>query len=207
MVEEQKLHIPKAAKQDWETPVATFKYLDERFGPFDLDAACTPEQLTAMTILTRGGRILIDPTPDSPPYGPPVSNWPSDVLERISEDGIASPWSGTVWLNPPFNALGMWLDKATKQVQDGNADVVCILIPSRTDTAYWQQFVITELRRTTPWDRAPASSWQVDAHPLLHTVVNLPGRLTFIGADGPFTQPCKALIYGHHENITDKEHS
>lgn len=201
MVEDKpKLHIPKAATQDWETPTKTFEYLDERFGPFDLDAACLPDQITAMTILARGGRIIVAPGAD-------VLDWPMNVLERIDRDGLKGNWKGTrAWLNPPFNALGAWLHVATQEVQAGRIGTVCVLMPARTDTAYWQDYVIQESRRTTPWNMAPATSWDVDAHPMLHTVVNLRGRLTFIGADAPFTQPICAVIYGAHGNVADKEH-
>ena len=85
-------------------------------------------------------------------------------------------------------------------------DLVCILMPARTDTRYWQDYVIREMRRTAPWANAPAKVWEVDAPPALHTVVNLPGRLTFIGADAPYTQPCCAVIYGAHGSVEDKEH-
>ncbi|MCH8346771.1 MAG: hypothetical protein IIC87_07595 [Chloroflexi bacterium] len=196
-----KLHIPRASERAWETPTETFRYLDERFGPFDLDAACLPDQITAMTILGRGGSILIPPDETMP------ANWPEAVTNRIGIDGLACPWRGKrVWLNPPFNALADWLPKAIREVEEGVPDLVCVLMPARTDTLYWQEYVIREVRRTAPWANAPAKVWEVDAPPALHTVVNLPGRLTFIGADAPYTQPCCAVIYGAHGDVEDKEH-
>ncbi len=192
-----KLHIPKAASQAWETPVSTFRYLDERFGPFDLDAACTPDQITAMTILGRGGRIL---TPPDVATLDLMIGWPMHVLDRVRSDGLSSPWEGKrVWLNPPFNALADWLPKAIHEVEHDIPDLACVLMPARTDTRYWQDYVIRETRRA-------GNGWDVDAPELLHTVVNLPGRLTFIGADAPYTQPCCAVIYGSSGNVEDKEH-
>ncbi len=199
---ESKLHIPKAATQDWETPIETFEYLDERFGPFDLDAACWPDDITAMTILARGGRILV------PPPWPGTNNMPSyskDVMKRITCDGLKGHWEGKIaWLNPPFNAIGAWLHIVTQKIEQGEVDTVVVIIPSRTDTAYWQQYVVREARRVAPWPNAPERSWEVDAHPMLHTIVNLRGRLTFLGADAPFIQPICALVYGI--NVKDKEH-
>lgn len=191
--EEGKLHIPKAATQAWETPTKTFKYLDERFGPFDLDAACLPDQITAMTILGRGGRIIVPPHTD-------IFDWPDHVLERIDYDGLKYSWQGKrVWLNPPFNALADWLPRAIHEVEEGIPALACVLMPARTDTRYWQEHVIGEMRRA-------GNGWDVDAPEILHTVVNLPGRLTFIGADAPYTQPCCAVIYGWDGNVEDKEH-
>ena len=199
-----KLHIPRASERAWETPVETFRYLDERFGPFDLDAACLPDQITAMTILGRGGCILIPPDTDVSSY---TDGWSQHLLNRVHIDGLNTPWLGRrVWLNPPFSALADWLPKAIHEVEEGVPDLVCILMPARTDTRYWQDYVIREMRRTAPWANAPAKVWEVDAPPALHTVVNLPGRLTFIGADAPYTQPCCAVVYGAHGAVKDTEH-
>ena len=88
-------------------------------------------------------------------------------------------------------------------MQEGNVNTVCVLMPARTDTAYWQQYVVREVRRKVPWPNAPETAWSVDAHPMLHTVVNLAGRLTFLGADAPYTQPICAVVYGL--NVKDKE--
>ena len=103
-----------------------------------------------------------------------------------------------------LNVRGAWLHVATQKVEQGRIDTVCVLMPARTDTSYWQDYVIREVRRTSPWNNAPRTTWDVDARPALHTVVNLPGRLTFIGADAPYTQPCCAVIYSY--NVKDKEH-
>lgn len=188
-----KMHIPRASTQVYETPTATFEYLDNRFGPFDLDAACLPEQLTAMTILARGGSICVPPDLDKwnlPGYS-------DEVLSRIQHDGLNTAWSGRVWLNPPFGELGDWLEQATNQVVLQTCELVCVLMPARTDTGYWQECLYTELRRTK-------TRWEADAHPTLHTVVNLRGRLTFVGQESPFNQPCVAAVFGY--DVKDKEH-
>lgn len=56
------------------------------------------------------------------------------------QDGLAQEWSGKVWMNPPYGrAIGKWVKKAYESSQSG-ALVVC-LIPARTDTAWWHDFV------------------------------------------------------------------
>lgn len=46
-----------------------------------------------------------------------------------------------VWLNPPYGReIGLWVAKAVEEAAAG-ATVVCLL-PARTDTRWWHDFVI-----------------------------------------------------------------
>ena len=54
-------------------------------------------------------------------------------------DGLKQNWSGTCWMNPPYGRkIGIWLKKAYEESLKGTT-VVC-LIPSRTDTKYWNDY-------------------------------------------------------------------
>ena len=57
-------------------------------------------------------------------------------------DGLTQDWSkDIVFMNPPYGReIGKWIKKAYEESQKG-AVVVC-LIPSRTDTAYWHDYVM-----------------------------------------------------------------
>jgi len=51
------------------------------------------------------------------------------------------PRTGVCWMNPPYGRdIGLWVQKAFESAHDG-ATVVC-LIPARTDTAWWHEYVI-----------------------------------------------------------------
>ncbi len=58
-----------------------------------------------------------------------------------SIDGLIQPWHGICWMNPPYGrAIGMWVKKASDSAADG-ATVVCLL-PARTDTGWWHDYVM-----------------------------------------------------------------
>lgn len=62
-------------------------------------------------------------------------------------DGLSLPWPGTVWCNPPYGrGIAKWIEKGYRESQVGST--VVMLIPARTDTAYWHDFVMkaAELR-------------------------------------------------------------
>lgn len=85
-----------------------------RLGPFDLDPCCPPNMpwRTAVKMLTE------------------------------AEDGLAQPWHGRVWLNPPFGRKAVWWLK--KLADHGNG---IALIPARTETEMFYEQV---------WARADA---------------------------------------------------
>ena len=58
------------------------------------------------------------------------------------DDGLSRDWTGVVWMNPPYGReIGRWLRKANESVKDNGATVVC-LVPARTDTNWWHEYVI-----------------------------------------------------------------
>lgn len=56
------------------------------------------------------------------------------------QDGLAQDWRGVCWMNPPYGReIGKWVRKAFESARLG-ATVVCLL-PARTDTSWWHDFV------------------------------------------------------------------
>ena len=95
----------------WETPQDTFDQLAAEFGPFDLDVCATPENAKCSRFFTQ------------------------------ADDGLAQPWVGRCWMNPPYGReIGRWMAKAVRSWGDG-ATVVC-LVPARTDTAWWHDYAM-----------------------------------------------------------------
>jgi len=60
----------------------------------------------------------------------------------VDDDGLAQEWGARVcWMNPPYGRqIGRWVAKAYEESRKG-ATVVCLL-PARTDTAWWHDYVI-----------------------------------------------------------------
>lgn len=98
---------------EWATPQSFFDRLNEMYGPFTLDAAASDDNYKVDTYLTVG------------------------------DDALAVDWSGnTVFLNPPYGrGLKDWIRKSYEEGQKDNTTVV-MLIPARTDTKYWHDYVM-----------------------------------------------------------------
>jgi len=75
------------------------------------------------------------------------------------EDGLKQDWGGqVVFCNPPYGRqIGKWVEKCFEEGQKPNTTVV-LLIPSRTDTRYFHDYILgkAEIRfikgRLTFWD-------------------------------------------------------
>lgn len=131
---------------DYTTPQAVFDALHREFR-FDLDP-CAPEGLN------RGIDMIT--------YRDPVN-------------GLTLSWAGRrVFLNPPYGAtIGRWLEKAYWSATTEHALVVCLL-PSRTDTKWWHEYVMQgEIRF-------------------------IRGRLTFGQAKHPAPFPSAIVVFPRH---------
>jgi len=71
-----------------------------------------------------------------------TKNAKCDRFFTAEDDGLSQNWEGVCWMNPPYGrAIKHWIKKAYESAKENNATVVC-LIPSRTDTAYWHDYVM-----------------------------------------------------------------
>lgn len=59
----------------------------------------------------------------------------------IEDNGLEKDWSGKrVFCNPPYSNISKWVEKAYYEAQKDNT-VVVLLIPSRTDTKSFHNFI------------------------------------------------------------------
>jgi len=62
-------------------------------------------------------------------------------LKRGDFDGLKIAWGKRNFVNPPYgNAIKHWIKKAFNESQKGK--LVVLLIPSRTDTHWWHDFIM-----------------------------------------------------------------
>lgn len=61
-------------------------------------------------------------------------------------DGLMIEWESSNFVNPPYSNIAAWCKKAYEEFQKGK--IVVMLIPSRTDTRYWHDYIMkaTEIR-------------------------------------------------------------
>lgn len=80
------------------------------------------------------GPFTLDPCASS-------TNAKCPTFFTVVEDGLAQKWEGRVFVNPPYGrGIGEWIAKCYQSAQEGA--LVVALLPSRTDTAWWHDYVM-----------------------------------------------------------------
>lgn len=64
---------------------------------------------------------------------------PCPMDDQSPWDGLHLPWQFPAFVNPPYSAIAKWVEKAYREAERGT---VVMLIPSRTDTRWWHEFVM-----------------------------------------------------------------
>ena len=57
----------------------------------------------------------------------------------IQDDGLMCEWFGKVFVNPPYSKVNLWVERCWLWSKEGL--LVVALLPSRTDTIWFHQFV------------------------------------------------------------------
>ena len=95
------------------------------------------------------------------------------------QDAFVQPWTGVCWMNPPYGrSIGLWVKRAYESSLKG-ATVVCLL-PARTDTAWWHDYVLPYAEITF-----------------------IRGRLKFVGAENNAPFPSVIVTFAPPEELTD----
>ena len=59
----------------------------------------------------------------------------------LNENGLTQKWGGVVWCNPPYGRkIGEWVRKGAESA--GHGCTVVMLLPARTDTAWFHDYIL-----------------------------------------------------------------
>lgn len=84
-------------------------------------------------VLAFWGQIDLDPCSNSREF----PNVPARTVYTIDDDGLARPWFGRVFLNPPYGrGIGPWVAKLVESQQRGDVEEGIALLPARVDTQW-----------------------------------------------------------------------
>jgi phage N-6-adenine-methyltransferase len=135
--------IFKSNSDEWATPEYLVAQFSELFGPFDLDPCATPQNAKTGEFFTK------------------------------YQNGLQRKWFGRVWMNPPYSEVAEWMQKAYESVDRGDCERVVCLVPARTDTRWWHDWVAGK-----------------------GTVMFLKGRVKFGDAKFSAPFPSAIIVYG-----------
>ena len=132
-----KVHF-STGKDDWGTPQDLFDALNKEFN------------------------FTLDPCADN-------NNHKCAKYYTIEQDGLAQSWAGeTVFCNPPYSRKTKtnagqiaWVQKCYKEATEGGGIVVVMLIPARTDTIMFHDYILGKADGQNSTDPAPFPSMSV----------------------------------------------
>jgi hypothetical protein len=126
----------------------------------------TPPVIRAAVVDALGGRVDLDPCAD------PGRTFPAARHFTEEDNGLAHPWVGSVYMNPPYGrGITAWTTKLRDELTTGWVTEAVALLPARVDTAWWH-------------DLDPA------------TVCFIRGRLKFSGYECSAPFPSAAVYFG-----------
>lgn len=102
---------------EWYTPLPIVEMARQVMGGIDLDPASTPE-----------ANAVVD----------------ARHIFTADDDGLAQPWHGRVWLNPPYgrgDITGKWWAKLYQEWLDGRCREAMFLANNNTETRWFQHAV------------------------------------------------------------------
>lgn len=122
---------PEVPLEDEATPVS------ERPG-YDGDSWSTPDEHIEAAIEVMG-RIDLDPATN------PTAQARIQALRFYTkaDDGLTKPWSGRVWLNPPYSRglVTAFVEKLLRSYESGDVSQAILLVNNCTDTLWCQDLL------------------------------------------------------------------
>lgn len=119
--------ISNESEQNWATPWWVIRAVEAEYrSKIDLDVCSKHSDKKATRYIAPVGK---------------VSSHPEDP---IAIDGLAADtiWQADhAWCNPPFCDIAPWLQKAHASVAAQTCKRVTLIVPAKTDTAWWHDWI------------------------------------------------------------------
>jgi hypothetical protein len=95
--------------------------------------AYTPDEVIEAALAVMG-KIDLDPCSNSleKPNIPAHQHYTKEL------DGLNRPWTGRIYLNPPYSETADWVNKLLREYQLGHVSEAIVLIKSATDTKWYK---------------------------------------------------------------------
>lgn len=91
----------------------------------------TPRHIVAAVVAALGA-IDLDPCAD------PERTIPAGAHFTEQDDGLAHPWYGRIYMNPPYGRpIGAWTERLAAEYRAGHVTAAVALVPARTETDWW----------------------------------------------------------------------
>lgn len=121
-------------ENDYKTPPVLYNKALKRFQRkwFNLDACCTDLNIPSNFYAKKDGLYALN-------------------MKIRDEDGLKTDWLNYTWCNPPFNECRKWIEKAYNENLKGRK--IAMLLPVRTETKYWHEFILHNPNVTIEWLR------------------------------------------------------
>ena len=138
----KKAALFSSKNESWETPIEFFQELDREF------------------------HFTLDPCADE-------TNHKCAKYYTAKDDGLTKNWRDEiVFCNPPYGRkITKWVKKCHNEVKHGGCPMVVMLLPARTDTQWFHQYIYKQAE-----------------------IIFLKGRLRFVGAEDNAPFPSMVVV-------------